>query len=242
VEDTYRFASLADGSEISCHAFLIATGVSVRKLDLPEADRLTGVGIYYGATVSEAMNYKDQDVMVVGGANSAGQGAIFLSRHARTVFLVVRGAALEQGMSSYLTEQIRTTENIHLLLAAEVSEVSGESRLEFVTVVERVGDASRRIPVGAMFVFIGAVAHTDMLSGVVERDSSGFILTGKDVGSNGARSKSWTLTRDPYLLETTVPGIFAAGDVRHMSVKRVGSAVGEGAIAVALIHQYLKSV
>lgn len=242
VEDPYRFARLADGTEISCHALLIATGVSVRKLDLPGAERLTGAGIYYGAAVSEAVNYKGQDVMVVGGANSAGQGAIFLSRHARTVFLVVRGVALEAGMSSYLVEQIRTTENIHLLLAAEVTEVSGESRLESVTVAERVGGAAQKIPVGAMFVFIGAAAHTDMLGGVVERDSSGFILTGRDTGSNGARPESWNLKRDPYLLETTVPGIFAAGDVRHMSVKRVGSAVGEGAIAVALIHQYLGSV
>ena len=242
VEDPYRYARLADGTEISCHALLIATGVSVRKLDLPGADRLTGAGIYYGAATSEALNYKGQDVMVVGGANSAGQGAIFLSRHARTVFLVVRGATLEEGMSSYLVEQIKATENIHLLLAAEVTEVSGESRLESVTVVERNGGATRRIPVGAMFVFIGAAAHTDLLRGVVERDSSGFILTGRDIGSDGERPKGWNLKRDPYLLETNVPGIFAAGDVRHMSLKRVGSAVGEGAIAVALIHQYLKSV
>ncbi|MGD0725129.1 MAG: FAD-dependent oxidoreductase [Spirochaetia bacterium] len=242
VEDPYRYARLADGTEISCHALLIATGVSVRKLDLPGADRLTGAGIYYGAATSEALNYKGQDVMVVGGANSAGQGAIFLSRHARTVFLVVRGATLEEGMSSYLVEQIKATENIHLLLAAEVTEVSGESRLESVTVVERNGGATRRIPVGAMFVFIGATAHTDLLRGVVERDSSGFILTGRDIGSDGERPKGWNLKRDPYLLETNVPGIFAAGDVRHMSLKRVGSAVGEGAIAVALIHQYLKSV
>ena len=242
VEDPYRYARLADGTEISCHALLIATGVSVRKLDLEGADRLTGAGIYYGAAISEAVSYKGQDVMVVGGANSAGQGAIFLSRHVRTVFLVVRGVALDPSMSSYLVQQIKATENIQLLLASEVTGVSGESRLESVTVTERVGDASRTIPVGAMFVFIGAAAHTDMLDGVVERDTSGFILTGRDVGSNGAPPKSWNLKRDPYLLETTVPGIFAAGDVRHMSVKRVGSAVGEGAIAVALIHQYLKSV
>jgi thioredoxin reductase (NADPH) len=242
VEDPYRFARLADGTEISCHALLIATGVSVRRLDLPGADRLAGAGIYYGAAVSEAVNYKGQDVMVVGGANSAGQGAIFLSRHARMVFLVVRGVALEPGMSSYLVEQIKATENIQVLPGTEVTEVCGQSRLESVTVMEMNGGAARRLPVGAMFVFIGAVAHTDMLDGVVERDSSGFILTGRDTGSNGSRPASWTLSRDPYLLETTVPGVFAAGDVRHMSVKRVGSAVGEGAIAVALIHQYLKTV
>jgi thioredoxin reductase (NADPH) len=240
VENPYRYARLGDGTEISCHALLIATGVSVRKLDLPGADRLTGVGIFYGAASSEAMSYTGQDVMVVGGANSAGQGAIFLSRHARTVYLVARGETLEAGMSSYLVEQIGATKNIRVLLSAEVSGVSGESRLESVTVTEN--GAGRTIPVGAMFVFIGAAARTDMLDGVVERDPSGFIMTGRDIASNGSRPKSWNLTRDPYLLETAVPGIFAAGDVRHMSVKRVGSAVGEGAIAVALIHQYLKTV
>lgn len=241
VEDPYRYVRLADGAEISCHALLIATGVSVRRLDLPDADRLTGAGIYYGAAVSEAVSLKDQDVMVVGGANSAGQGAIFLSRYARTVFIVVRGGTLEAGMSSYLVEQIKTTENIRVLLASEVIEVGGGSRLELVTVRDDSGTVSR-IPVRAMFVYIGASAHTEMLDGVVARDVSGFILTGRDIGFDGNRPKSWTVARDPYLLETSVPGIFAAGDVRHMSVKRIGSAVGEGAIAAAVIHQYLKSV
>jgi thioredoxin reductase (NADPH) len=242
VEDPYRFVRLADSSELSCHALLISTGVSVRKLELPGADRLTGAGIYYGAAMTEALNSKGQDVVVVGGANSAGQGAIFLSRHARIVFLVVRGESLESGMSAYLVEQIQSTQNIAVLLGAEVSEVKGESRLESVTIRERNGGAPQTLAVGAMFVFIGAAAHTDMLDGLVERDSAGFILTGRDLVSDGTRPKSWNLKRDPYLLETGVPGIFAAGDVRHMSVKRVGSAVGEGAVAVALIHQYLKSV
>jgi thioredoxin reductase (NADPH) len=242
VEDPYRFIRLADESELSCHALLISTGVSVRKLELPGAERLTGAGIYYGAALSEALDYKGQDVMVVGGANSAGQGAIFLSRHARTVYLVVRGETLESGMSAYLVQQISATENIRVLLAAEVSDVKGESRLEAATVRKRMGGQPQTLAVGAMFVFIGAVAHTEILEGIVERDSAGFILTGRDLSSDGKLPKSWTLKRDPFLLETGVPGIFAAGDVRHMSVKRVGSAVGEGAVAVASIHQYLKTV
>lgn len=242
VADPYRYVRLGEASELSCHALLVATGVSVRKLDVPGAERLAGAGIYYGAAVSEAMSYKGQDVLVVGGANSAGQGAVFLSRHARAVFLAVRRESLDVGMSTYLVEQIQATPNITPLLSVEVSAVTGESRLESVTLADKNGAHARRLEVGAMFVFIGAVAHTEMLEGVVERDSSGFVLTGRESGSNGARPKAWTLNREPYLLETTVPGIFAAGDVRHLSVKRVGSAVGEGAVAVALIRQYLKSV
>jgi thioredoxin reductase (NADPH) len=242
VEDPYRYVRLVDATELSCHALLVATGVSVRKLELPDADRLTGAGIYYGAASTEATSYTDQDVVVVGGANSAGQGALFLARHAHMVFLIVRGVTLEAGMSSYLVDQIRATENIQQVMGAEVTAVSGSTRLESVTVAEGAGRAARRLNVSAMFVFIGAVAHTEVLGGVVDRDSSGFILTGRDLGTNGERPKGWHLKRDPYLLETGVPGVFAAGDVRHMSVKRVGSAVGEGAIAVAMIHQYLRSV
>lgn len=242
VEDPYRYARLPDGSDLACHALLIATGVSVRKLEIADAERLTGAGIYYGAAFSEAQSAKGQDVIVVGGANSAGQGAIFLSRHAKTVYLVVRGETLESGMSAYLVQQINATDNIRVLLGAEVTDVKGETHLEEATIRQRSGDAPMTLPVGSLFAFIGAVAHTGMLEGVVARDSAGFILTGQDIRVDGRLPASWTLKRDPYLLETAVPGIFAAGDVRHMSVKRVGSAVGEGAVAVALIHQYLKTV
>jgi thioredoxin reductase (NADPH) len=242
VQDPYRFVRLSDGSELSCQALLIASGVSVRKLEAPGVERLTGAGVYYGAALTEAVHYRGQDVLVVGGANSAGQGALFLSRFARTVYLAVRSETLESGMSSYLAEQIKATRNIQAIHRVEVSEVRGVQRLESVLLANRDSGGVQELPVAAMFVFIGANAHTEMVAGVVERDSAGFILTGRDLLYDGQRPKSWNLKRDPFLLETSVPGIFAAGDVRHMSVKRVGAAVGEGSVVVAQVHQYLKSV
>jgi thioredoxin reductase (NADPH) len=242
VEDPYRFVRLSDGSELSCHALLIASGVSVRKLEAPGVERLTGAGVYYGAALTEAVHYRGQDVLVVGGANSAGQGALFLARFARTVYLAVRSETLDSGMSSYLVEQIKATKNIQALYRVEVSEARGVQRLESVLLANRDSGEVQELPVAAMFVFIGANAHTEMVAGVVERDSAGFILTGRDLINDGHRPKSWNLKRDPFLLETSVPGIFAAGDVRHQSVKRVGAAVGEGSVVVALVHQYLKSV
>jgi thioredoxin reductase (NADPH) len=242
VEGPYRYVSLKDGSELSCHALLIATGVSVRKLEAQGVERLTGVGIYYGAAITEAMHYKGQDVIVVGGANSAGQGAIFLSRFARTVHLVVRGDSLDRRMSSYLVEQIKATANIQVVLDAEVAEARGDSRLESVIVAVGDGGEQREIAASAMFLYIGATAHTKMVNGTVARDATGFILTGQDLMVEGKRPAVWTLKRDPLPLETSVPGIFAAGDVRHMSVKRVGAAVGESSAVIALIHQYLKTV
>jgi thioredoxin reductase (NADPH) len=242
VEDPYRFVRLSDGSELSCHALLIASGVSVRKLEAPGVERLTGAGVYYGAALTEAVHYRGQDVLVVGGANSSGQGALFLSRFARTVYLAVRSETLDSGMSSYLVEQIKASKNIQALYRVEVSEARGVQRLESVLLANRDSGELQELPVAAMFLFIGANAHTEMVAGVVERDSAGFILTGRDLINDGQRPKSWNLKRDPFLLETSVPGIFAAGDVRHQSVKRVGAAVGEGSVAVALVHQYLKSV
>ncbi len=241
-EDPYRFVRLADGTELSCHALLIATGVSNRRLEVPGEERLAGAGLYYGAALTEARHYRDQDVMVLGGGNSAGQGALFLSGYARTVYLSVRGESLEATMSAYLVRQLEATPNIRLLPRSEVRELRGEPRLEAVVLVERESGREQVLPAAALFAFIGAVAHTQIVAGVVERDSSGFILTGRDVGTNGARPRSWNLQRDPFLMETSVPGIFAAGDVRHLSVKRVGAAVGEGSVVVAQIHQYLKTV
>jgi thioredoxin reductase (NADPH) len=241
-EDSYRFIRMQDGSEISCHALLIASGVSVRRLVVPGVERLTGAGVYYGAALTEAAYYRDQDVAIVGGANSAGQAAIFFSRYARSVFMLVRGSSLEMGMSQYLVDQIRALPNVEPIFQSEVIEVKGQNRLEEICVQNRLNDEIHTIPASAMFIFIGAVPRTDMVADLVERDSAGFILTGPDLLRKGKRPSSWSLKRDPYLLETSCPGIFAAGDVRHGSIKRVGAAVGEGAVTIAFVHQYLKTV
>jgi thioredoxin reductase (NADPH) len=241
-EGTYRFVRLGNGSELSCHALVISTGVSLRTLDIPGIERLAGAGVYYGAALAEAANYRGQEVLVVGGANSAGQGAVFFSRHASTVYLCIRSDSIESGMSQYLVDQIRATKNIKLMLGTQVQEVKGERRLEAVRLRNGSSSEFKELPVAAMFIFIGATAHTDILDGLVERDAEGFILTGRDIFHDGKRPRSWTPDRDPLPMETSVPGIFAAGDVRHQSIKRVASAVGEGAVAVSLVHQYLKTV
>jgi thioredoxin reductase (NADPH) len=241
-EDAYRYVRLSNGSELSCHALVISTGVSLRTLDIPGVERLAGAGVYYGAALTEAVNYKGQDVLVVGGANSAGQGAMLFSRYASNVYLCIRGESIEAGMSQYLVDQIRATDNIKLMLGTQVQEVKGELQLESVQLSNGTSSQVKELPVAAMFIFIGATAHTDMLDGLVERDSEGFILTGRDIFHDGKKPRSWTLERDPLPMETSVPGIFAAGDVRHQSIKRVASAVGEGAVAVSLVHQYLKTV
>jgi thioredoxin reductase (NADPH) len=241
-EDTYRYVGLRNGAELSCYALVISTGVSLRTLDIPGIERLAGAGVYYGAALTEAVNYKGQDILVVGGANSAGQGAMFFSRYAATVYLCIRGDSIETGMSQYLVDQIRAAKNIKLLLGTQVQEVKGEMQLEAVLLSNGSNGQVKELPVAAMFIFIGATAHTEMLDGLVERDAEGFILTGRDVFHNGSKPRSWTLDRDPLPMETSVPGIFAAGDVRHQSIKRVASAVGEGAVAVSLVHQYLKTV
>lgn len=244
IDGPYRVVKLKDGTEISCHALLIACGVSYRRLeDIKGIDKLTGAGVYYGASMVEALSSQGEDIYMVGGANSAGQAAIHFSKYAKTVTLVVRGESLTKSMSQYLVNQISKTSNINVLLNSKVIEVKGENRLQFVTIINTKTGEQNTLSCAILYIFIGAVPHTDGLSGLVERDPNGFILTGQDLIYDGhKRPKGWYLDRLPFLLETNVPGIFAAGDVRHGSTKRVATGVGEGALAVQLIYQYLKSV
>jgi thioredoxin reductase (NADPH) len=242
VEDPYRIVKLADGTELGCHALMITTGVSYRRLDVPGAGRLTGSGVYYGAAMTEALSCKDEDVYIVGGANSAGQAAVYFARHARRVVVVCRSDDLGKAMSRYLVDQIEETENIDVRLNSNVVAVEGEDHLERVTIRNSVTAEEETAPARSMFVFIGAAPKTGWLDGMVERDERGFVLSGPDLMRNGRRPKGWTLDRDPYLLETSVPGIFVAGDVRHGSVKRVASGVGEGSVAIQFVHRYLSQV
>src|ERR1700758_1420231 len=242
VEDPYRFIKLSDANEISCHALMVATGVQWRRLAAPGIDRLQGAGVYYGGGTTEALSCKGEIVYVVGGANSAGQAAMNFSKFAERVVILVRGESLSSTMSQYLIDQIEQTPNIQLWTHASVAEVHGETRLEEISVLCSDTNKVERVPASAMFVFIGALPRTDWLGNVILRDDRGFILTGPDLMQDRQRPKGWTPDRDPFLLETNVPGVFAVGDVRHGSVKRVASGVGEGSVAVQFIHQYLSKV
>jgi thioredoxin reductase (NADPH) len=241
-EGPYRILKLADGSEISCHALMIATGVQWRRLDAPGVDRLQGAGVYYGGGATEALSCKGEIIYVVGGANSAGQAAMNFAKYAERVVILVRGSSLSATMSKYLIDQIQQTPNIQLWTHASVSEVHGESHLEEVSVLCSDTNKVERVPASSVFIFIGALPQTDWLGDLVERDDRGFLLTGPDLIREGVRPKGWNLERDPFLLETNIPGVFAVGDVRHGSVKRVASVVGEGSVAVQFIHQYLSKV
>ncbi|HEY2394208.1 MAG TPA: FAD-dependent oxidoreductase [Candidatus Angelobacter sp.] len=241
-EGSYRIIKMADGNEISCHALMIASGVQWRRLETPGVDRLQGAGIYYGGGSTEALSCKGETVYVVGGANSAGQAAMNFSRYADRVVILVRGGSLAATMSQYLIDQIEETPNIQLWTNASVTEAHGETHLEEISVLCSDTNKTERVPASAMFIFIGALPRTDWLSDLIERDDRGFILTGPDLVWDGKRPKGWNLERDPYLLETNIPGLFAVGDVRHGSVKRVASGVGEGSVAVQFIHQYLSKV
>jgi thioredoxin reductase (NADPH) len=241
-EGPYRIVKLADDSELSCHALMVATGVQWRKLDIPGMARLQGAGVYYGAGPAEAISCRDEEVYVVGGANSAGQAAMNFSRYARRVVMLVRGPGLGASMSRYLIDEIGHTSNIEVQTGARLVEVHGEARLEAISIRCDATGSVDRVPASALFIFIGAEPSTEWLDGFVERDERGFLLTGSDLLKNGERPRGWQLDRDPGLLETSVPGVFAVGDVRHGSVKRVASGVGEGSIAIQFVHQYLARV
>lgn len=242
VEGPYRIIKLADNSEISCHALMVATGVQWRRLDVPGIARLQGAGVYYGGGATEALTCKGETVYVVGGANSAGQAAMNFAKFAERVVMLIRGDSLSRTMSQYLIDQIQRTPNIQLWTRASVAEAHGDKHLEEVSVLCSDTNKIERVPANAMFIFIGAMPGTEWLGDLVERDDHGFILTGPDLLWKGDKPKGWSLDRDPFLLETNIPGIFAVGDVRHGSVKRVASGVGEGSVAVQFIHQYLSKV
>lgn len=241
VEGPARVVALEDGRELSAHTILVASGMRMRELDVEGAEALTGAGVYYGATLPEAAAYRGERVVIVGGANSAGQAAVMFSRYAAEVIMVVRAASLAERMSTYLVEQIEGIEAIQVQTSSHVVRVEGAGHLEKVVVVGGDGERSA-VEATGMFVFVGAVPHSEFLRGVVEVNEQGFVPTGPDIGVNGARPPGWRLEREPYLLETSVPGIFAAGDVRDQSVRRVASAVGQGAISVSFVHRYLSTI
>lgn len=241
LEDPYRIVKMANGAEISCHALLIAAGLTWRKLDVPGLEQFTGTGVYYGAALTEAISCRDEDVFVVGGANSAGQGAIHFAQYARKVTMLVRAESLAKGMSRYLIDQIEATPNIEVLTHTDVLEAVGNEHLEALKIRDRETGVTSTIPASAVFIFIGAKPRTDWLADQVAMDGRGFIYTGPDLPKTAGANmpKGWKLDRQPFLLETNVPGVFAAGDVRHGSIKRVASAVGAGSICVQMIHQHL---
>jgi thioredoxin reductase (NADPH) len=241
--EPYRVITLADGAELSCHALIIATGVTYRQLDAPGVNELIGAGVYYGAAASEAPDYRGLDVFVVGGANSAGQAAMYFSTYCRTVTVLVRGSSLKDSMSQYLQDQIAATANIHVRTRAGVVGATGASSLEAITIHDANTGTDETVPASAIFIFIGAEPRTEWVASVLTRDSQGFILTGPDLPrpATSPRPEGWPLDRDPFFLEASMPGVFVAGDVRHGSIKRVASAVGEGAMAVQLVHQFRRT-
>jgi thioredoxin reductase (NADPH) len=235
-----RKVTFADGDAIDAHTVILATGVTYRQLAVPGVEDLTGRGVFYGSALTEAASCAGRDVYIVGGANSAGQAAVYLARTARSVTLLVRGKSLDESMSYYLIQQIGTIDNITVRTCTEVVAAEGTEHLERLTLRDNVTGTIETVQTKWLFVFIGASPRTDWLDGVVARDPRGFVVAGPDLGVEGQPPSGWALDRSPYHLETSVPGVFVAGDARAESAKRVASAVGEGAMAVMLVHRYLE--
>jgi thioredoxin reductase (NADPH) len=235
-----RVVRFADGAEVTAHAVVLATGVSYTRLPAPGVDELAGRGVYYGAAAHEAVNCRGQVVHVVGAANSAGQAALHFATFADRVVMLVRGDSLRRSMSDYLVRRIEEAPNITVRMCTEIVGGGGSTHLEHLVLQDTATGEREQVPAGWLFVFIGALPRTDWLGEAFVRDARGFLLTGPDLlGREGSRPAGWPLDRDPYLLEASVPGVFVAGDVRATSVKRVASAVGEGALAITLVHRYL---
>jgi thioredoxin reductase (NADPH) len=238
-EDPFRIVKLDDGREVSCHAVVLTTGMAVRELEVPGVSRLVGAGIYYGSSLSEAALYRDQNVAILGGANSAGQGALFFARYAKSVTVLVRAPSLGPAMAKYLADRIERTENIQVCKGVEVIAARGDRHLEQLELRDIASGATRSMDMAALFVFIGVAPRTEQFAGFVELDEKGFIVTGPDLS---ARKVAWPLERDPLMFETSVPGVFAAGDVRSGSNRRIAAAVGEGSAAIHSVHRYLQTV
>jgi thioredoxin reductase (NADPH) len=241
-KDNYKILSLSNGPEIKTHTIIIATGVDYRTLDVKGTDKLTGAGVYYGSATAEAHSCKDKNVFIVGGGNSAGQAAMYLSGFAKNVFIVIRKDSLDSTMSRYLIDQIKLTNNISILANSVVDEVIGQNRLECITIKNMKTEGQKTEEAGALFIFIGARPVTDWIKLNILKDSKGFIETGRDLFKFENFKRIWKLNRDPYPLETCIPGIFCAGDVRAGAMNRVASAVGEGAMTIKLVHEYLAGV
>jgi thioredoxin reductase (NADPH) len=242
VNGSARTVRFSDGATIDAHTVILATGVTYRQLPAPGVTELTGRGVFYGSALTQAASCRDQDVYIVGGANSAGQAAVYLAGGARSVTILVRGPSLAGSMSHYLIEQIAAIPQISVRTRTEVVAAGGDGHLETLTLCDGTSGKTETVPAAWLFVFIGAAPLTGWLDGVVMRDERGFILAGPDLAAGGERPPGWQLDRAPYHLETSVPGVFAAGDVRAESAKRVASAVGEGAMAVMLVHRYLEKL
>ena len=238
-EAGYHYVALADGTELACRALLIASGMATRTLERPGVETFTGRGVFYGAALTEAVTYRDEHVIVVGGANSAGQGAMLFSKYASKVTIIIRGSSIEAKMSDYLIKQIEATDNIEIVTNTEIAEIRGGDAIEEVDLLDNTTGRVTTTDAAAVFIFVGTAPHSELLQGVVELDEQGYVLCGPDLLIDGTPPRGWTLPRAPMLLETSVPGIFAAGDIQHGAVRRVASAVGMGAIAVTLVHQYL---